>query len=94
MSVWAPGQSITSSYPGGLYAVASGTSMATPHVTGALAVLRQAAPNATATDILNALKQTGLSITDTRTGGTVTKPRIRVYQAAQALSGPRTRSPH
>jgi subtilisin family serine protease len=88
MSVWAPGSSITSSYPGGLYATASGTSMATPHVTGALAVLRQAAPNATVTDILTALQQTGLPITDTRTGGTVTKPRIRISQAIQVLGGP------
>src|SRR5262249_11434107 len=87
MSVWAPGSSIMSSYPGAQYVYASGTSMATPHVTGAFAVLRQAAPNATVTEMLTALQQTGLPITDTRAGGTVTKPRIRIYQAIQALAG-------
>ena len=86
MSLWAPGSSITSSYPGGQYMAASGTSMATPHVTGAFAVLRQAAPNATVSDILTALQQTGLPIADTRSGGTVTAPRIQIFQALQALS--------
>lgn len=35
----APGENIVSSYPGSQYAKLSGTSMATPHVSGALAVL-------------------------------------------------------
>src|SRR5439155_12191738 len=34
LSLLAPGDSINSSVPGGGYAVFSGTSMATPHVTG------------------------------------------------------------
>ena len=85
LSLFAPGESITSSYVGGGFASASGTSMATPHVAGAWAILKQAAPTASVDRILSALQETGVAISDTRTGGTVTKRRIDVAGALTAL---------
>ncbi|HXH07940.1 MAG TPA: S8 family serine peptidase [Vicinamibacterales bacterium] len=87
MSLLAPGQTTTSSYPGGTFLSANGTSMATPHVAGAFALLEQAAPGATPTEILDALRDTGQPVTDTRPGGTVTAPRIRLLAALEALVG-------
>jgi hypothetical protein len=70
---------------GGTYCYLAGTSMATPHVAGAFAAIRSALPNATVAQILSALKSTGTSISDTRSGGTITKPRINVAQTLQSL---------
>jgi len=85
LSLFAPGQSIISSVPGGGFAALSGTSMATPHVAGTWAILRQAAPEAGVTLILNALRETGLPITDTRQAGGSTVPRVRIFEALGAL---------
>ncbi len=43
--VVAPGVNVRSAYPGGGYTTMSGTSMASPHVTGSVAILRQVNPN-------------------------------------------------
>ncbi len=80
----APGQWIRSSIPGGGFADFPGTSMAAPHVVGALALLRSKAPNASVEQMLMALQSTGAPITDARNG--ITKPRIRVDAAATALA--------
>jgi subtilisin len=81
LSLFAPGDSITSSVTGGGYQALSGTSMATPHVAGAWAVLHQAAPNASVSDILDNLRTTGLPIRDDRLFGGTTVPRIRLMRA-------------
>ncbi len=88
LSLFAPGDEIISSYPGSEFAVASGTSMAAPHVTGAWAVLKQAAPNASVDEVLHALSGTGVMIMDTRAGTGTTRPRIQVDVALMALLNP------
>ncbi len=55
--ITAPGSGIRSSINGGGYAYKSGTSMATPHVAGAVAILKQFNPDATVNQIKNALIQ-------------------------------------
>jgi subtilisin len=86
LSLFAPGQAITSSVPGGGFNAFSGTSMATPHVAGTWAILRQAAPTAGVGLILDVLRQTGMPITDTRPVGVgTTVPRVNVFDALQAL---------
>ncbi len=86
LSLLAPGELIQSSVPGGGYAVWNGTSMATPHVAGAWAILKQYSPSASVSEILSALQDTGLPVTDARNG--VTTSRIRILSATANLSCP------
>ena len=85
LSLLAPGGSITSSVPGGGYESESGTSMAAPHVAGAWAVMKQAVPSASVATILSALRDTGRPVADTRAGGTMTVPRVSMFQALTSL---------
>jgi len=55
VEVAAPGVDVLSTIPGGQYAKLSGTSMATPHVSGVTGVLRQLFPADTAAGIRNRL---------------------------------------
>jgi hypothetical protein len=79
LNILAPGQAITSAVPGGGYGTANGTSMATPHVAGAWAVVRSKYPNDTVQQTLDRLVSTGLPVTDTR--NSITKNRIRLDHA-------------
>src|SRR5581483_285658 len=88
--LFAPGDSITSSVPGGGYEALSGTSMAAPHVAGIWALMKQAVPNVAVSTILRALQTTGLPITDDRYddlfGPGVTVPRVRALRALATLT--------
>ena len=81
----APGVAIASAFPGGSIVTMNGTSMATPHLSGAWAVLKSVKPSAGVSEILTALQSTGLSIADAVKG---TFPRIRIDLAAARLAPP------
>jgi subtilisin family serine protease len=83
LNLLAPGEWIDSSVPGTGFANFAGTSMAAPHVAGAVAVLKSKTPNASDSQIVQTLSNTGLPITDPRNN--IVKPRIRVDAASSAL---------
>lgn len=61
--ILAPGTNIRSTVPGG-YQELQGTSMAAPHVTGVIALIKEAHPNWTNEQIFGAIKTTGMQMQD------------------------------
>ena len=86
LDLFAPGSAIVASVPDDGYASMQGTSMAAPHVTGAWAVLRSEYPNESVADVLSTLQDTGVDITYTSAGNSVTTPRIDLLAAVQDLN--------
>lgn len=86
--VVAPGILIRSCYRGNdsLYGVLSGTSMASPHVAGAAAVLRQLAPNATPAEIKSALYRSAIDKGAPGEDNTHGRGLINLPAAADSLS--------
>ncbi len=84
LDLMAPGEDVISSVPGGGTATGSGTSFATPAVSGAFAILKQKNPSASVGTILSDLKSTGKSIYDSGSG--LYFPRIEVDSAVESLS--------
>jgi len=84
LDLFAPGVSITSTILSNSFGLKSGTSMATPHVSGAIALLQQSNIKHTGnvlspSETLSILKKTGINITDSNNN--LMFPRINISQA-------------
>jgi subtilisin family serine protease len=77
VDIGAPGSGIYSTLPGNSYGSYSGTSMATPHVTGAAALYKAANPSADAAAIKSAILSAAVP-TSSLAGKTVTGGRLNV----------------
>eukprot|EP00887_Chlorella_sp_A99_P000740 scaffold5.g740.t1 len=74
----APGENITSTLPGESYGAYSGTSMATPHVTGAAALYKATYPTATADEVRAAILSSAAPTASLGGGRTSTGGRLDV----------------
>ena len=83
LDLLAPGRGIRTSVPGAEFEYFNGTSMATPHISGAWALLKSKALTATLEELLSVLSQTGIPVTDSRND--LIRPRIQVDAALDAL---------
>jgi serine protease len=103
VDLFAPGSNILSTTRNGTYSTLSGTSMATPHVTGAIALVWDAHPNWTYQQVIDAIKNTvdvkpafqGISVTGGRLNvdravryGSVVTDQAGPRVTASAFSGP------
>ena len=80
----APGENIYAAYPTNIYAIGSGTSEATPHVSGAAAVIRGAWTFLTAAQTAQILLQTATDLGDAGVDATYGHGLLNLYAAVQA----------
>lgn len=91
--VSAPGVNVRSSGSATGYTVLSGTSMAAPHVAGAVALLKQFAPNLTGRQILEALYNTAIDLGAAGEDNNYGRGLIDVYAAFLSLGTPDSTAP-
>ena len=84
VDIGAPGSSIVSTLPGGTYGSYSGTSMATPHVSGAVALYASVHPQATSDQIRQAVLSSAKP-TSSLSGKSVTAGRLDVTALVQVV---------
>lgn len=89
----APGVNILSTWNNGGYNTISGTSMATPHVTGAAALIRGLRPEMNYSEVINDILST-VDVEASLTGKVVSNGRLDLYKALANLPGGDTDGPH
>ena len=88
----APGVTIASSWPGGQWRYMNGTSMATPHVSGAAALVLAESPGATVAQVRAALLA-GVDVKPSLTGKTVSGGRLNAFRALGGIPAALTSPP-
>ena len=86
LDILAPGSLIRAAVPGGGYSIKQGTSMATPHVAGAAALIKANSPSITVPAMKSLLTTESASVTDSRNG--LSFPRLDLGKITLALAGP------
>lgn len=84
--VVAPGVTVVSSVPGGVYQTGNGTSMATPHVAGVAALLRAISPTVAVATMAQLITQTAVPLTTTLPNNDSGWGRVDAFAAAVALN--------
>ena len=74
MPIAAPGVDILSTWPGNEYKIASGTSMATPYVSGIVGLLKSIRPELTTAEVHRILLESGESLEEVRATGRLVDP--------------------
>jgi len=81
----APGDTIYSALPGGGYIIRSGTSMSSPHVSGVVALMRQANPDVDVVTIKDILMNTAIDLGNAGQDNDYGHGRLDAYAAVQAV---------
>lgn len=83
----APGVSVRSSVPGGGYSQFNGTSMASPHVNGVVALMREANPDISVNDIKQIIYETAVDLGPTGKDNDYGYGMIDAFEAVQIALG-------
>lgn len=86
-NISAPGVNVRSSFPGNQYGLLSGTSMASPHINGVVALMREADPNITVQRMKEIFYQTALDLGQQGKDNSYGWGLIDAYQSVQIASG-------